>query len=139
MDEMCLIFHDAKLHSNAVGMGLTVNTGSQKCCTSMGIMALLSVFKCDGCSIRKEEIWPHSIGSRSLFMLTILHRLYALLWPSNIYVVPAGMSACQICSTQFAARRPIQKSTAASSNWPVLKERGHEPLQLCCFSNLRSR
>eukprot|EP00983_Pelagomonas_calceolata_P028406 889780-Pelagomonas_calceolata.AAC.1 len=77
------------------------------------------------------------------------NRPNALLWLSNVYGIPTGMCACQVWGTGYlregsefesnsrkrhlCSLRRFLGVKSTSSNWPVLRKCGQEPLQFYCF------
>eukprot|EP00983_Pelagomonas_calceolata_P014041 449782-Pelagomonas_calceolata.AAC.1 len=77
------------------------------------------------------------------------NRPHALISLSEVYGTPAGMYACQMWGTehilegsefksqlqkrQLCSLRRFLGIKSTATNWPVLRECGQEPLQLCWF------
>eukprot|EP00983_Pelagomonas_calceolata_P065011 1148403-Pelagomonas_calceolata.AAC.1 len=64
-------------------------------------------------------------------------RLHVLLWLRETYLVPAGMYASQVWGTEYVDEgQEFSSVKRATTNWAVLREYGHVPLQLYWFKSI---
>jgi len=101
----------------------------------------------------EHAVRPYMAAQRRISIFAKDHDLrnrpHAMLWLSQVYGIPAGMYACQVWGTEYlkegsefdsqlqkrhlCSLRRILGVKNSTTNWPVLRECGQEPLQFFWF------